>query len=162
MIPLFIIPFIVWWLIQSIKAIIDAFLQQTFTRDFLWNPWGFPSVHSGIAASVSTLMFFIYGRESAPFAISITFSFLFWYDAANIRYEAGQHATFLNTLSEELHELTWDHTHCDIPKNTHHHTHSYNLKERLGHTVTEVLWGILIWIILTRLILSFVSIHPPW
>jgi len=62
-------------------------------------------VHSGIAASITTLMLLLYGRESAEFAIAFSFSFLFWYDAANVRYEAGQHATFLNQITQELKEL---------------------------------------------------------
>ncbi|USN56125.1 MAG: divergent PAP2 family protein [Candidatus Peribacteria bacterium] len=63
---------------------------------------GFPSVHSGIAASITTLMYLQYGHESAAFVMAFCFSFLFWYDAANVRYEAGQHASYLNQLNKEL------------------------------------------------------------
>jgi acid phosphatase family membrane protein YuiD len=47
-------------------------------------------------------MYLQYGHESAAFVIAFCFSFLFWYDAANVRYEAGQHASYLNQLNKEL------------------------------------------------------------
>jgi uncharacterized protein len=62
-------------------------------------------VHSGISASVVTIMGLEYGIDSPYFAISICFAFLFWYDAANIRYQAGQHAQYLNYFYRLLHEL---------------------------------------------------------
>ena len=46
-----------------------------------------------------------YGIESAEFAIAFTFSFLFRYDAINVRYEAGQHASYINRISEELDDI---------------------------------------------------------
>ncbi len=97
-----------------------------------------------MAASISTLMYLQYGHESAAFIIAFWFSFLFRYDAANVRYEAGQHASYLNKLSVELGEI------LNMQKTTH------MLKERLGHTFIEVVGGIGVgvWLTFVYFILS--------
>lgn len=82
-------------------------------------------------------MFFKYGLSSPEFAIACTFSFLFRYDAANIRYQAWQHAMYLNQMREELNYLLKPSDKKSI------------LKERLGHTAVEVIGGILVGICLT-------------
>lgn len=137
MIPDFLVPLLVWWCIQIIKVWIDFFTTQKMSFSSLWSAGWFPSVHSGIAASISTLMLLHYWAYSPEFAIASSFSFLFWYDAANVRYEAWQHATFLNRISEELDKtlnLWWK---------------IVMLKERLWHTAFEVVWWIIVWVCLT-------------
>ena len=51
---------------------------------------------------------------------------LFWYDAMNVRYEAGKHAQYINEIKEELKSFSF----IDYKLN--------DLKERLGHTLIEV------------------------
>lgn len=145
MFKLFMIPLAVWAVIQWIKLLIDLKIKKKLSYRSIWSAWWFPSVHSGIAASITTLMLLLYGRESAEFAIAFSFSFLFWYDAANVRYEAGQHATFLNQITQELKELNAFIFHeQDLDR-------GMLLKERLWHTVTEVIWGIIFGTVLTWL-----------
>ena len=43
-----------------------------------------------------------YGFDSIYFAIAFAFGLLFAYDAMNLRYEAGQHARYINTMRNEL------------------------------------------------------------
>jgi len=136
-IPFFLIPIMVWWLIQLMKLLIDLCVQKRLTRKSIRTSWGFPSTHAWITASVTTLMLMLYGFESAEFAICFCFSFLFWYDAVNVRYEAGQHASYINKISEELDDIfdLWG--------------KMVLLKERLWHTFIEVMWGIMIGITFT-------------
>lgn len=132
MVPKFLVPIAVWIIIQIIKVIIDLVAAKRLQRTALWSAWWFPSVHSGIAASITTVMLFEHGIDSTAFALAFCFSFLFWYDAANVRYEAGQHAKFLKKIGEELWGI------LDIGIKTP------LLKERLWHTFFEVMWGVLI------------------
>ena len=142
---MFILPLCVGAAIQLVKILIDFTVEKKFDLHSLRGSWWFPSVHSGVASSMCTLVLITTWWESIEFAIAVTFSFLFWYDAANIRYEAGQHASSLNQINKELNEL---------------HPSSYNesmLKERLWHTMWEVIWWILAWILITLLILTILS-----
>jgi acid phosphatase family membrane protein YuiD len=42
------------------------------------------------------------GLGSVRFAVAFAFSLLFAYDAMNLRYEAGQHAQYINSMRFEL------------------------------------------------------------
>lgn len=42
------------------------------------------------------------GFDSVLFAVAVAFSILFAYDAMNLRYEAGQHAHYINDLRIDL------------------------------------------------------------
>ena len=140
MIPKFLIPIAVWCIIQIIKIIIDLFGTKKLNRTALWSAWWFPSVHSGIAASITTVMLFEHGINSTAFALAFCFSFLFRYDAANIRYEAGQHAKFLKRIGEELGDI------LDVG------TKTPVFKERLWHTFFEVIGWVCIGAWLTVLV----------
>lgn len=135
--PDFIIPILVWWVIQFIKVCIDFLINKKITRKSLWTSGGFPSTHGWITASIATLMALQYGIESTEFAITFAFSFLFWYDAINVRYEAGQHASYINKISEELDTI------FKLDGKV------ASLKERLWHTFIEVAGGIVTGVALT-------------
>lgn len=136
-IPYFFIPLLVWWIIQFIKIVIDFFIEKKINLEHLRRAWWFPSVHSGISSSICFLVFWVNGRDSMEFAVCITFALLFWYDAMNVRYEAGQHAKYLNTLRIEISDLLkfWQNYQM--------------LKERLWHTLQEVIGGIIVWVLLS-------------
>lgn len=153
--PLFVLPIIVAIIIQSIKIIVDFFAEggKRIKIEYLRRAGWFPSVHSGISSSITTLMGLNYGVESAYFAIALCFSVLFWYDAMNVRYEAGKHAQYINEIKEELKSFSF----IDYKLN--------DLKERLWHTFVEVIGGIFVgsgltWIIyyITPIINSLLSV----
>ncbi len=140
--PLFIVPLIVAVIIQSIKIIVDFFAEggKRIKIEYLRRAGWFPSVHSGISSSLTTLLWLTYGVESPYFAIALSFSLLFRYDAMNVRYEAGKHAQYINEIKEELKSFSF----IDYKLN--------DLKERLGHTFVEVIGGIFVGSALTRII----------
>lgn len=147
MIPKFLLPVAIWCAIQIIKVFVDFSKTKSLHRSTLWSAGGFPSVHSGIAASITTVMRFEHGVHSTAFALAFCFSFLFRYDAANIRYEAGQHAKFIKRIGEELEwilDIGWKTT---------------LLKERLWHTFFEVIGGILIWTCMT---IAYYRLHQHY
>lgn len=137
--PDFLVPILVGSMIQVIKVCIDFLINKRITLKALRVSWWFPSTHGWITASITTLMFLKYGIESPEFAITFAFSFLFWYDAINVRYEAGQHASYINRISEELDDIfdLWGKAKV--------------LKERLWHTFIEVAGWVVIGITLTVL-----------
>lgn len=149
MLPLVCIPLFVWASIQAIKIIVDILMKREIDVTSLRGAWWFPSVHSGIASSLCMMTFLLYGVASIEFAIAFCFSFLFWYDAANVRYQAGQHAIFLKKISQELDDL--------FPEEYDDSTYKswLLLKDRLWHTFLEVLWGVVIGGVLTWLIMYY-------
>lgn len=137
-VPFFIIIFFVGFTIQIIKIIIDYHSQKTFSIFQFLSSGGFPSSHTGIASSLTTLILLEKGIYSIEFAIALTFSVIVAYDAMNVRYQSGEHARYLNELRKSLQGVLTDEGDKKV-----------TLKERLGHTPFEVLWGMIFGIIMT-------------
>lgn len=135
MYPIFIV-IMVWCIIQIVKVIIDIIrYKRIYTGHIFASGW-FPSFHSGLASSVTMLVWLQYGFGSVLFATSFAFSVLFAYDAMNLRYETGQHASYINDLRLELQAI--------LQKKE-----KGLLKERIWHTPLEVAGGIIFGTLLT-------------
>ena len=145
--PVFLIPLIIWWIIQVIKLIIDVLNWEKLSFSKLFVSGGFPSVHSGLSTSLLVSIAYVDGFYSTTFAIAFIFSILFWYDAANVRYQAGKHAEIINKMRNQLSNIL----EMEIKKS--------KLKERLWHTLWEVLWWIIISAILTIILIYLLNFY---
>lgn len=87
------------------------------------------------------------GMGSVSFAIAVTFSLLFAYDAMNVRFQTGKHAEYLNLLRKDFHK-TLTTNKMETPRGISAYK-KVKLRERLGHTPFEVFGGILFGIVLT-------------
>jgi uncharacterized protein len=124
--PVF-IPLLVIIIIQFVKLMIDRWQHKHFDRKNLFTTGGFPSVHSGMTSSLVTLVYLDQGLDSVLFALAFVFMFLISYDAMNLRYEAGKHAHYINTLRH------------DVEGVLQRQESKMRLKERMGHTPLEVI-----------------------
>ena len=137
--PIFIV-LLVWVIIQFFKIVIDSIVEKRVCIDHIFISWGFPSFHTWVASSVTVLALLADGIRSTSFAIALTFSMLFAYDAMNVRYQTGKHAEYLNAIRKDLQENFLM---------TQPQQKKSKLKERLWHTPIEVLWGFIFWVVLT-------------
>ena len=135
--PIFIV-LLVGIIIQFVKIIIDSIREKRICFDHIFISWWFPSFHTWVASSVTVLALMADGIRSISFAVALTFSMLFAYDAMNIRYQTWKHAEYLNAIRKDLQD---NFLMSEQRKS--------KLKERLWHTPMEVLWGFLFWVILT-------------
>lgn len=135
----------VWLIIQWTKVIIDSIKYRRFYWWHIFTSWWFPSFHSWIATSATMLALLETGFDSVLFAVAVAFSILFAYDAMNLRYEAGQHAHYINDLRIDLQWV--------LTKNE-----KLPLKERIWHTPFEVIWWVIFGVILTYIIYYFAMI----
>ena len=148
--PIFVIPIIIWLIIQIIKLIIDKINGEKMSLDKLFTAGWFPSVHSGLSTSLLVTIFYVDGIYSTNFAIVLIFSILFWYDAANVRYQAWKHAEVINNMRNQLSNI-FELEYCPKIK--------WKLKERLWHTFWEVIWWIIISAILTYSIIKLLEFN---
>jgi hypothetical protein len=137
--PVFIV-LLVGIIIQFIKIIIDSIVEKRVCIDHIFISWGFPSFHTWVASSVTVLALLADGIWSTSFAVALTFSMLFAYDAMNVRYQTWKHAEYLNAIRKDLQENFL----MIQPQQK-----KSKLKERLWHTPIEVMWGFIFWVILT-------------
>lgn len=137
--PLFIL-IIVWFTIQIMKVIIDSIKIKEFSFTSLFAAWWFPSFHSWLATSVTTMVWLSEWFNSVLFAVCFAFSLLVAYDAMNVRFESGKQAKCINEIRSSLSAaLLW----------SQNREERLPLKERLWHTPIEVAWWIIISFILT-------------
>ena len=135
--PIFIV-LVVWVIIQFTKIVIDSIVEKRICLNHIFISWGFPSFHTWVASSVTVLALLADWIRSVSFAVALTFSMLFAYDAMNIRYQTWKHAEYLNAIRRDLQENFL----MSQQKKS-------RLKERLWHTPIEVMWGFVFWVILT-------------
>ncbi len=147
------VPFIVALLAQGIKLIIDSFSGKKTTFRSLLVSGGMPSAHSTLTSSLLMMVILIQGPFSVMTMVVTVYTLLVRYDAANVRYESGKHAHYINTIRQEMHKVMTqnDTTH------THYHRWIALLKERLGHTPVEIIVGVLFWLTVTLGVVSLLD-----
>lgn len=124
---LFLIPLFVGLSTELLKVLTEGFERGAW-REGLFRPGGMPSSHSSFVTSLLIVVGWKTGIESIEFAIAFVFSCLVWYDAMSSRHAIGQQAKILNILQQKAH-----------------------LSERLGHSLKEVIGGILFGTALTAI-----------
>ena len=114
---------------QSIKLIIFAIKQNySFKLSSLITAGGMPSTHSALITCIATSIGLKDGFHSTDFFLATILSLVVIYDARGIRYCVGEHAKVINHL---------------ILKNDQE-----KVNEFVGHTLTEVIAGIIIGIVI--------------
>lgn len=94
---------------------------------------GMPSSHSSFVTSLATLVGLERGFSSTDFAIVTVFALIIMYDASGVRRAVGKQATIINQMLDDLHHKK--------------HIEQKRLKELIGHTPKEVLFGAILGII---------------
>jgi acid phosphatase family membrane protein YuiD len=95
---------------------------------------GMPSSHSSFVTSLATLVGIERGFASTDFAIVCVFALIIMYDATGVRRAVGKQATIINQMLDDLHNKK--------------HIEQKRLKELVGHTPKEVLFGAMLGIII--------------
>ena len=122
------VPFFSLIVSQIIKFIIETIKYKKVCLERLFNgSGGMPSTHSAFVSSLTTLIYIYYGSNSQYFAISFIFSLIIIYDSVGVRYESGKHAEIINIITNNKNKL----------------------KEKLGHTLPEVICGIILGIMIS-------------
>ena len=131
------IPIITWFVVQTLKVIIELIHYKKLNIRRWWGSGGMPSSHSALVCSLATAIGLTEGFDSAIFALSIAFASVVMYDASGVRRAAGKQAKILNQLIESQGK--------DINVQE-------KLIELLGHTPLEVYVGATIGILLATIL----------
>ena len=119
------------FLAQFIKIFTGKEKLVDFSRIFMSG--GMPSSHSSFVTSLSTLIGINQGFDSVEFAMCAVFALIVMYDASGVRRAVGKQAAILNKIVEDL--------------NNKKHIEHETLKELVGHTPKEVIFGAILGII---------------
>jgi len=121
------------FLAQLVKVIYYFMAEKEWEIGRFFEAGGMPSSHSAMVCALTTMIGLTSGWNSIWFAISVVFSIIVMYDAAGVRRAAGKQALILNKIVEDIYATG------KVSKD--------KLKELMGHTPLEVLFGALLGII---------------
>ena len=127
-----------WIVASTVKMAIAAWKTRQFDFVYLVSTGGMPSSHSASVCGLAAGSGYPY-RFGAPLCVlGVAFVVVTIVDAATVRRAAGEHAKVLNAVIRDLKELKFK------PKE--------RFRELLGHTRTEVVWGMITGILWATLV----------
>ncbi len=139
--PLVIVPIVVGIITQSLKFLLSIVRHNKIEFKYLFTSGHMPSSHTAFVVSLVIVMAIKESIYSSIFATSFVFAYIVIYDAVYVRAHIGNNGRAINKLVKEA---------SGIKK------HDFSiLRERVGHTPSEVFVGGILGIILT-LIFMFV------
>lgn len=138
----FLIPILALLINQLIKVVVFI-IKGEFSWPKIFAYGGMPSSHTALATSLLITMGYFSGLTSPEFAIALIISIVIVKDAAGIRRKLGKQAQIINNLITQL-----------PAKETYKFP---VLNERYGHTMTEIITGLLISIVSTGLLIKIIS-----
>lgn len=122
--------FLSWFFAQALKVFLGGARQKKFDARWLFDTGGMPSAHSATVASLAMVLGLYYGFDSILFLVGLILCLITMFDAAGVRRHFGRQAAILNEMIDEFYEKG------AVPEK--------RLKELLGHTPVEVLFGALL------------------
>lgn len=123
-------------LAQALKIPFDYVRTGSWNLKTVITPGGMPSSHSAGVTSLAAFVGLEKGFHSHEFAIAALLGIIVMYDAAGVRYQAGETAIVVNELEERVEKLSEKH-----PELGKLRTREKELKEKLGHLPSEVIAG---------------------
>lgn len=115
---------------QTIKLVRAALKTGTVDFEYLVSTGGMPSAHSAMVMALATSVGLTEGFGSPEAMLGIGMAAITTFDAATVRRQAGEQAKVLNKIMAQM-------------RKEHNLPTRANLKELLGHTRTEVFWGMI-------------------
>lgn len=120
-------PFAAWLVAGISKFIINSIRARQLAFSLI-GYGGLPSNHSAIVSSTATLIALREGIQHPAFGVALTLAFIVMLDANSLRRQIGRQAEAINRLQAQAVA-----TGAVAPV----------LRERIGHTRTEIIAGIL-------------------
>lgn len=135
-------------LAQILKPVFYYIRTGEFDFSLVTESGGFPSSHTSLVIGLTFSLGYLSDFSSQNFFIACVFSLTVIYDAANVRYYAGQNIRMTKQLIRDIEVLTS--TTLDNP------VYREKIKEVLGHKWVEVVGGFLVGFITSSILYLFV------
>ena len=113
---------------QGLKIVYNYFRIRKLDLRLFFSSGSMPSSHSALVVGTATAVGKVAGVQSVEFAIALIFALIVMYDATGVRRAAGEQAKVINYMMEN-----WENTTPEMFQK--------ELKELIGHTPIEVLFG---------------------
>ena len=104
--PTFVSWLVAWLVAQSVKVVLNFFVERKWDLRILFASGGMPSSHSALCTALSTSVALCHGVADSLFPVCLGFTLIVMYDAIGVRRHAGMQA--------EVRNLSYMHTHTYI------------------------------------------------
>ena len=131
-----------WFVAQGSKIILDV-KKGTFTIKRLSGGGGMPTAPSATVIGLTTATAIVYGTGGFEFPMALFFAIIVMYDAVGVRLETGREAKALNRLRRR-----------DLQEHKQP-VMEQELEEKIGHTLPEIIAGVLVGIVVAIMICHF-------
>jgi acid phosphatase family membrane protein YuiD len=118
------VPFISWAVSGTLKFIINYARFGVQARLLVGNG-GFPSTHTSVVSSIAILIGLTTGWSSPLFGLGVAVTYIVIIDALGVRRAVGANAKQINVLTKQINGQL-----------------NIALREKQGHTRTEILGGL--------------------
>lgn len=126
---------------QILKIFIYYFKDRKWDFSHFFEAAGMPSTHSAMSCAMTLAIGVKNGFESTFFAVAVVFTIIVMYDAMGVRFAAGQQATVLNKIIEDIYSEKV--------------SEKEKMKELIGHTPLEVFVGGALGLLVAAVMLIF-------
>lgn len=130
---------------QILKPILYYLINKQWKTQLLFDSGGLPSSHSSMVTSLVLSVGLIEKFSSTIFAVTVVFAFITMYDAANVRYYAGQNIQLTRRLITDLKATDNNNKRLNDP------IYETRIKEVLGHKWIEVFSGAVLGLLIAGL-----------
>ncbi len=137
----FIIPVLVLGITRAIKFSIFYFRHGKnweYTMKHAMSYGHMPSVHTALMTSMITSVGYYTGVNTGAFAVAVVVAIIVIDDATRLRVYMGRHSEYINLIKNKL----------DIKEENYP-----DLKERMGHRISEVIAGAIVGALFTTLLI---------
>lgn len=94
--PTFISGLFAWFFAQSMKVLLNFFVERKWDLKIMFACGGMPSSHSALCTALTTSVALCHGVADSLFPVCLGFSLIVMYDAIGVRRHAGMQAEVLN------------------------------------------------------------------
>jgi acid phosphatase family membrane protein YuiD len=132
-------PFAAWLIAGGLKFCINSLRAKTLAFGLI-GYGGLPSNHSAIVSSMAALIALKEGIHHPAFGVALTLAFIVLLDASSLRKQVGKQAMLINQLAKATNLQG-------------------SLRERIGHTLIEIVAGVVVGTLVALVIFKLTS-HP--
>ena len=96
--PTFVSGFFAWVVAQSVKVVLNFFVERKWDLRIMFASGGMPSSHTALCTALTTSVALCHGVADSLFPVCLGFSLIVMYDATGVRRHAGMQAAVMRCL----------------------------------------------------------------
>ncbi|XP_022734046.1 uncharacterized protein LOC111287642 isoform X2 [Durio zibethinus] len=97
--PTFVSGLLAWFTAQSMKMVLNFFIERKWDFRILFASGGMPSSHSALCTALTTSVAICHGIADSLFPVCLWFSLIVMYDAIGVRRHAGMQAAGISAVT---------------------------------------------------------------